>query len=64
MNQKIKDAKNSVDSAHPHPEGAERLSEREKKAMELGGLMEHVDGPAREELHDQARKLGERARRP
>ena len=65
MKDEPKDVKNTVDSAHPHPhpDAADRLNEPEKKAMELGGMIEHVDGEARKELHDQARALDERARR-
>jgi hypothetical protein len=41
---KAKDAKNIVDSAHPRPAQVDRLSEKEKKAMELAGTIEHTMG--------------------
>ena len=63
MKDQATDTKNIVDSAHPHPAEGKRLSEAEKKAMELGGRMEHADGKAREKLHDEAEKLGRRTRR-
>jgi hypothetical protein len=63
MKDQATDTKNIVDSAHPASPEVKRLSEAEKKAMELGGRMEHADGEAREELHDEAEKLGRRTSR-
>lgn len=62
---KADDAKNTIDSAHPHPEAADRLSEEEKKALELSGLAEHADGPEKTELTEltaAAQGLGEGAK--
>ena len=47
---KEKDVKNTVDSAHPHPAGIERLSEEEKTAMEISGRLEHSHGSDGEDL--------------
>ena len=52
-----KDAKNSIDSAHPTPEAAKQLTEKEKKAVELGGLIEHEQGRKREDLEQQVKEL-------
>jgi len=52
-----KDTKNSLDSAHPAPEAAKRLTEKEKKAVELGGLIEHEHGQKREDLEKQVKEL-------
>lgn len=54
-----KEVKNTIDSAQPHPEAADRLSEAEKKAVELGGLIEHEQGERQTELHDEARELSD-----
>jgi len=56
---KAKDAKNIVDSAHPRPAQVDRLSEKEKKAMELAGTIEHTDGAERSELQRKAQELDE-----
>jgi len=52
-----KDAKNSIDSAHPAPKAAKQLTENEKKAVELGGLIEHEHGQKREDLEKQVKEL-------
>ena len=52
-----KDSKNALDSAHPTPEAARRLTEKEKKAVELGGLSEHEQGQKREDLEKQVKEL-------
>lgn len=53
------ETQNTLDSAVPKPEAAERLSEAEKKSMELGAQIEHAQGPELEELQDQVTKLDE-----
>ena len=52
-----KDTKNALDTAVPKPEASSRLNEAEKKAVELGGRIEHAQGDEKEKLHDQAREL-------
>jgi hypothetical protein len=56
-------SKNIVESAHPRPAESDRLSEDEKKALELSGRIEHTVGEARTRLHDASKKLGGRVRR-
>ena len=52
-----KDSKNTVDTAQPHADAADRLSEDEKKALELGGLIEHEQGKKQTAMHDGAVEL-------
>ena len=47
---KEKNVKNTVESAHPYPAGVERLSEKEKKQMEISGRLEHSRGSRGEDL--------------
>ena len=51
-----KDSKNIVDSAVPKSAQMKRLSEGEKKALELADQAEHSAGTERELLQDQAKK--------
>ena len=55
-----KPARNIVDSAVPKSDQTCRLSEGEKKALELGEQAEHSDGPARERLQKQAKNAAAR----
>jgi hypothetical protein len=52
-----KDVKNRLDTSVPSPEATDRLDEEEKKALELSELIEHSDGPRREELTEQVQEL-------
>jgi hypothetical protein len=52
-----KNAKNTLDSAIQRPAEADRLSENEKKELELAALMEHEQGERKESLHDQTQQL-------
>jgi len=54
-----KDSQNSLDTTQPVPEAVKRLSEEEKKALELGGLLEHEQGQKREDLEKQVKELSE-----
>ena len=51
------DSQNTLDTHEPKAEALNRLSETEKKEIEVGGLMEHAHGGDREDLHDQVRRL-------
>jgi hypothetical protein len=55
-----KPARNLVDSAVPKSAETHRLSEGEKKAMELGEQAEHSHGAERERLQKEAKKAAER----
>ena len=52
-----KDSQSSIDTAQPTPDAAKRLTEEEKKALELGGLLEHEHGQKREDLEKQVKEL-------
>jgi hypothetical protein len=52
-----KNARNTLDTAVPRPADADRLSENEKKELELAALMEHEQGERKESLHDQTQEL-------
>jgi len=52
-----KETKNTVDNSQPSRVAAKSLSEDEKKQLELQAALEHEQGPAREELTDQAQDL-------
>ncbi|MDB6172418.1 MAG: hypothetical protein JWL59_1729 [Chthoniobacteraceae bacterium] len=51
-----KDTKSHVENAVPSP--IEHLSEDQKKALELSGEIEHVQGVERKKVHDDAEELG------
>ena len=53
-------SKNTLDSAVPKSGHADRLSEGEKKSLELGELAEHEQGKRKEELQSQARRSAEK----
>lgn len=58
-----KDSRNIVDSAVPKSAQTKRLSEGEKKALELSEQAEHEHGPEREELQQQAKKAAQGEKR-
>ncbi len=49
----LKKTKNTLDSSAPHQSAFDKLSEADKKKMELGGMMEHEHGQKREDLEKQ-----------
>ena len=49
-------SKSALDNSVPKARQADRLSEGEKKSLELGELAEHEQGAKREELQRQARR--------
>jgi hypothetical protein len=53
-----KDAHSRVNEAVPSPEAAADLSEDQKRALELGGQIEHSQGMQRERVAEQAEELG------
>ena len=53
------DTKNTLDTSLPVPEAAKNLSEEEKKALQLGGDMEHAHGRHREDLEKEITELGD-----
>lgn len=57
------DPKPRTDSAVPKPDGSERLSEQEKRAMELQGEVEHQTGREKEETSKKASDFAERDKR-
>ena len=60
------DVKSRVDTAVPHPAALDRLSEDEKRSLELEGEIEHAHGTKREEMAEQAEEkvTGEDAHKP
>lgn len=50
-------AKNRLDTAVPKSDAVERLTEPDKQALELNELIEHTDGPRREQLIDEVQEL-------
>lgn len=58
-----KDSRSIVESAVPKAAQTERLSEGEKKALELSEQAEHEHGREREELQQQARKAAQDEKR-
>ena len=48
------DAHSRVDASVPKPEAVARLSEDEKRALELQGEVEHAQGERREEIIERA----------
>ena len=52
------EAKSRVESAVPRPDAAKQLSEKEKRAMELGDEAEHAHGKQREQATQEAAKAG------
>ena len=47
----------NVSNAIPHPAEADRMSESEKRALELGAQIEHAQGAEREEMAEEAEDL-------
>ena len=52
-------SKSTLDAAVPRSDAASRLSEDEKKALELAGRAEHETGRKREILQAEARRKAE-----
>ena len=50
------DVKSRVDTSVPRPEEAKKLTEEEKRALELQGEVEHAMGERREEITERAQK--------
>lgn len=50
------DVKSRVGTSVPHPDNIEKLSEQEKRALELQGEIEHAMGERREEIAERAEK--------
>ena len=48
------DIKSRMDQAVPHPVANEKLTEEEKRGMELQGEVEHAMGERREEIGERA----------
>lgn len=48
------DLKSRVDTSVPRPETLDKLSEQEKRALELQGEVEHAMGERREEIVERA----------
>jgi len=53
------DSKSRIDTSVPKPADAKRLSESEKRALELSDEIEHEHGTKREQAEKQAKRLGE-----
>jgi hypothetical protein len=53
------DSKNTLDAAVPKSRAAHKLSEEEKKALELAERAEHETGRKREFLQKEARRKAE-----
>ena len=51
------DLKSRVNTSVPKPEGLNRLSEDEKRSLEIEGEIEHTDGTQREDLAEQAEEI-------
>jgi hypothetical protein len=51
------DVKSRVDTAIPKPEALDRLSEDEKRSLEIDGEVEHAHGMQREKLAEQAEDI-------
>jgi hypothetical protein len=51
------DVKSRVDTSVPKPEALARLSEAEKRSLEIDGEIEHTDGTQREDMAEQAEEL-------
>ena len=54
MNEEVK---SRVNSSVPNPEAVKRLSENEKRSLEIEGEIEHTDGQQREDLAEQAEEI-------
>ena len=48
------DLKSRAETSVPKPEGLDRLSEDEKRSLDIEGEIEHTDGMQRENLAEQA----------
>lgn len=48
--------KSRVDTSTPRPDNIDKLSEQEKRALELQGEVEHAMGERREEIAERAEK--------